>query len=174
MTRSSIRLLIEKSLSMPTAALLLLLVNIGALFFALTMQYGFGVSPCNLCLWARIPYASVAVLSFLTLIWTPYRRQTALLFGLCVLAYLIGMGIAIFHTGVEQHWWLGPTSCSAEILQGSSAEELRRALLQIEEPRCDEIPWTIFGFSLANLNIPASFALAVFAFAAAFRHARKK
>jgi disulfide bond formation protein DsbB len=174
MIRISVRSLIETSLSLPMALKLLLLANAGALLFALTMQFGFGVTPCNLCLWARIPYASVVVLSFFALIWTPYRRQTTVLLGLCVLAYLAGLSVAIIHTGVEQHWWEGPTGCSVETLQGSSLEELRQALLQMKAPRCDEIPWTIFGFSLANLNIPASLALALFVAGVMVKHIRKK
>jgi disulfide bond formation protein DsbB len=159
----ALRSLIEKSLALPMALKLLLLVNVGSILFALTLQYGFGVRPCYLCLWARVPYASVAVLSLIALLWKPYGRQTTALLALCVLAYLAGMGIGVFQTGVEQHWWQSVSGCAAQTLQGLSIEEMRQALLQTEEVPCDIIGWTFFGFSLANLNIPISFALALFA-----------
>jgi disulfide bond formation protein DsbB len=167
------RLLIEKCLSFPLAAKLLLLAGAGALLFALAMQFGLGIRPCILCLWERVPYGLTAALSLLALAEKLSRRQISLVLGLCATVYLASAGLAVFHTGVEQHWWRGTPSCAAQPLQGASIEEQRKALLQMEEPRCDEIPWAIFGLSMANLNIPASLALAFFAAAAAFRQLRK-
>jgi len=170
-----LRPLIEKCLSFPLAAKLLLFANVGALLFALTMEFGFGVRPCILCLLQRIPYASVAVLSALALVWKPYKRQTTLLLGLCAVVYVAGMGLAAFHTGVERHWWKGTTSCSAQpIKKGASVEEMREALLKMDEPRCDVISWSIFGLSMANFNVAGSLALALFVAAAAARHNRAR
>ncbi|MFA4994261.1 MAG: disulfide bond formation protein B [Bdellovibrionales bacterium] len=162
--------LIEKSLSMPMAARLLLLVNVGALLSAFVLQFGFDVKPCYLCLWARIPYASVAALSFLALVWKPYGRHTSALLGLCAVVYLAGMGIAIFQTGVEQHWWQSVSGCEGQDFKNLSPEEIRQALLRTEDVPCDIVSWSIFGFSLANMNIPLSFVLAFFAAMAAKRN----
>ncbi|MDR3423575.1 MAG: disulfide bond formation protein B [Alphaproteobacteria bacterium] len=165
--------LIGKILAWPLSARLLLAANIGYLLFALTMQFGFGDQPCILCLWQRIPYGAAAVFSALALVWKPQGRRTAALLGLCALVYLAGMGLGIFHTGVEQHWWLGTSGCTVQPLRGSSPEELRQSLLQTISPPCDKISWTIFGFSMANLNIAFSLALAFFAAAAAAKAARE-
>jgi len=145
---------------MPLFAKLLLLFNVGSLLFAWTMQYGFGILPCYLCIWERIPFASVAVLSLLMLLWKPYGKQTFALLGLCVLVYLGSAVLAFYHSGVEWLWWEGTQGCEALPLQGSSPEEIRQALLQAQEPRCDVVPWSIFGLSLANLNVLGSLALA--------------
>jgi disulfide bond formation protein DsbB len=167
--------LIEKSLSFPLAAKLLFLVSVGALLFALTMQFGFGVRPCILCIWARVPYGLAAVLAALALAsGKPSRKYASVFLGLCTFVFLAGMGIAIFHSGIERHWWLGTSGCTALPLEGTSPEELRKALLQQTEPRCDEIPWAILGLSLANLNIAASLALAFFAAVVTLRHSRSK
>ena len=152
--------LIDKTLTMPLFARLLLFLNIGALAFAFTMQFGFGVEPCILCLWQRVPYGLAAFLSLLALTWKPYHRQTTFLLALCVIAYLAGMGLAIFHTGVELHWWTGTAGCAVQPLNGTSPEELRQSLLQRVTPRCDQISWTLFGFSMTNYNIAMSLALA--------------
>jgi disulfide bond formation protein DsbB len=157
-----LRPFIEKITSLPLAAQLLLVGNFGALLFALTMQYVFGVLPCYLCIWERIPYASVAGISLLVLVWKPYGRHAFLLLGLCVLVYLGSAGLSFFHTGVERLWWEGTPGCVAQPLQGASLEEIRQNLLKVEEPRCDVIPWSIFGLSLANLNVLASLVLAFF------------
>jgi len=165
---------IEKCLSFPLVAKLLFFINIGALLFALLMEYGFDVRPCILCIWQRIPYAAAAALSLIALVWTPYRRQTILLLTLCSILYLTGAGIAAYHSGVERHWWEGTPSCAAEELKGASPEELRKALLAVEEPRCDEITWSILGLSLTNLNIIAFLGLTAFSALAAARQAQSK
>ena len=153
-------------LSLPLAARLLLAANVGSLLFALTMQYGFGVQPCILCLWQRVPYGVGAVAALGILLAKPYGRHSVVLLGLTAAAYLVGMGLAIFHTGVELHWWVGTSGCAVEPLHGSSPADLREALLKTVVPRCDQISWTILGFSMANLNIVLSLALAFFAGAA--------
>ncbi|MDD4617501.1 MAG: disulfide bond formation protein B [Alphaproteobacteria bacterium] len=166
--------LIEKVLAFPLAAKLLVLFNIGALLFALTMEYGFGARPCILCLWQRVPYASVAALSVLALLWKPYGRKTMGILSLCAFIYFAGSGVAFFHTGVERHWWKGTDSCeAAQDLKGLSAEEIRQALLAIEEPRCDVIPWTLFGLSMANYNVMALFGLSMGTALVAVRLRRK-
>ncbi len=160
--------LIEKTLSLPLAARILLSMNVGALLFAFTMQFGFEIHPCVLCLWQRVPYGTAAALSLWALLAKKSSRRSAVVaLGLCSAVYLAGMGLAVFHTGVEQHWWLGTSGCAVEPLHGSSPEDIRLALLQTAMPRCDEIPWTIFGLSMANLNVAASLMLAFFAAASA-------
>ena len=50
----------EKILSMLMAAQLLLAASLAALLFALVMQFGFGLEPCLLCLWQRVPFGVTA------------------------------------------------------------------------------------------------------------------
>jgi disulfide bond formation protein DsbB len=166
--------LVDKILSMPLVSVLLFVSGAGSLAFALTMQFGLGVLPCDLCVWQRYPYGIVGVLALLCLSWKPYRRQTVVLLALCALVYLVGTGFAIVHTGVERHWWASPLDCLAPKLQGETVEDLRKALLQTQDVPCDEIPWSIFGLSMANLNVGASLALAVFAAWAARRESDRQ
>jgi disulfide bond formation protein DsbB len=164
-----IRSCAEKSLTMPLAAQILLGSCLGALIFALIMQFGFGYQPCVLCMWQRGPYIGIALLSWLAWVLRPYGRQTAFLLVLCTACALAGMGLAIFHSGVELHWWLGTSGCAVTPLNGASPDDLRAALLHTVEARCDEISWSLFGLSMANYNIAASLALAFFSTAAAAR-----
>jgi disulfide bond formation protein DsbB len=159
--------LLKRSLTIPLAAKLLLVASLGSLIFALIMQLGFGVQPCILCLWQRTPYAVVALISFLVVVLRPSRRQTALMLFVCAFCFVVGLSLAIFHTGVELHWWLGTSGCSVQPLSGGSPEDLRLSLLQTVAPRCDQIAWTLFGLSMANYNIAFSLVLAFFATAAA-------
>ena len=137
-----------------------------ALAFAFIMQYGFDLHPCVLCLWQRLPFAIVMLLAGLAT-FPALRRYAPVLLALSGLTYLIGTGLAIFHTGVERHWWLGTSGCSITPLTGTSAEDLRTQLLHTAVARCDEIAWTFLSLSMANYNVIYSLALALFALLAA-------
>ena len=153
---------------MPRAAWALLAAAIAELGFALVMQYGFGYEPCVLCLWQRVPYGAAIAFAALASLppCHPYARQ---LLGLCGIVFLAGAGLALFHTGVERHWWLGTSGCAVVPLNASSVEDLRTKLLQMTVARCDEISWRFLGLSMANWNIPDSLLLAGFSFYAAKR-----
>jgi disulfide bond formation protein DsbB len=155
--------------TLPRAAQVLLAASLGALGFVLVMQYGFGLHPCVLCLWQRVPYGVTALLALAVLV---NRRHAVILLGLCAACYLAGMGVAFFHSGVELHWWLGTSSCGIQPLAAGDAEAMRQSLLQTITPRCDEIAWTFLGLSMANWNIALSFLLALFAAASAAKTAQ--
>jgi disulfide bond formation protein DsbB len=156
----------NKALTMPKSVLIVLAGAVVALAFALLMQYGFGLHPCVLCLWQRAPFGAVIVLAGLASL-AAMRRYASALLALSALAYLTGAGLAIFHTGVERHWWLGTSGCSITPLSGTSTEDLRTQLLHTVVARCDEIAWTFLGLSMANYNVIYSLALALFALLAA-------
>lgn len=142
---------------------LVLLACLGALGAAFTAQYGFGLRPCVLCLYQRVPYGLAAILAGLALL--PALGPTAKLrlLGLCVLLFLVNSGIAWFHVGVEEHWWAGLAGCTGGSPQANSIEDLQRMLAGPPPPRCDQIPWALFGISMAGYNVFASLALAAFA-----------
>ena len=161
--------LVEKTLSLPLVAKLLFVASVGSLIFALIMEYGFDFKPCILCLWQRVPYVVVTVLSLGTWLWRPYGWHSVILLSLCAAAFLAGMGLAVFHSGVELHWWVGTSGCAVEPLSGASPDDLREALLRTVAPRCDQIAWTFLGLSMTNYNVAFSLALAFFSAAAAAR-----
>jgi len=86
------------------------------------------------------------------------------------LIVLFGAGVAFYHTGVEQHWWLGPTTCTSQGVQGLTAQQLMDQILNAPLVRCDEIPWSLFGLSMAAWNGVVSLGLAGF-WVLAFRKA---
>lgn len=153
---------------MPQAARLVLFASALALAFALTMQLGLHFEPCILCLWQRAPFAIAILLSATALI-PGLRPQASALLNLCSLAFLIGAGLAVFHTGVEQHWWLGTSGCAITPLKGASAGDLRQQLLHTVVARCDQVNWTFLKLSMANWNVLYSLSLAAFSFTAARR-----
>ena len=132
----------------PSLTTALLLAGPAALLGgALAFQYIGGLPPCEMCMWQR--WALVATLALALLAWaTGHARAVQVLAALAVLG---GAGIAAFHAGVEQHWWQGFTACTAPLVSGTSAEMLSQILAQ-PLIRCDAIPWSLFGVSMAGWN----------------------
>ncbi|MFZ4110852.1 MAG: disulfide bond formation protein B, partial [Polymorphobacter sp.] len=75
--------------------------------------------------------------------------------ALAALVVLTGAGIAVFHVGVEQHWWQGITKCAATLSSGSNVDVMAQILAQ-PLVRCDAIPWSLFGISMAGWNAMVS------------------
>ena len=136
------------------APLLLALAAALALGAAYVAQYGFGLAPCELCLWQRYPYMAALPLGVLAALTAPGTGVRRALVALTGLAFVAGAGIAGFHVGVEQGLWEGLPGCSApEITKDMSVAELQRALeARSEVVPCDEPAWTFAGVSMAGYN----------------------
>ena len=133
----------------------------GALAVAFGAQYLGGLPPCDLCIWQRLPYGVAIVVGMAALLWFRSPRERAAMTWLTVLCFAAGVVVALYHVGVEQHWIAGPSSCSGPSALGAagSVEELRKLLAAAPVIRCDEIPWSLLGVSIAGWNAAASFAL---------------
>ncbi len=127
------------------------------LSFALVGQYGFNLHPCHLCVMQRWPFVVVIGLGVLGF---AVKRFSVAAVALSGLALFVNAGIALFHSGVERKWWAGLEGCSAPDMTGS-IEDLMARIEQAATARCDEIPWDLFGLSMANYNVLACAAMAV-------------
>jgi len=140
-------------------ALLLLAAAAGALGAALIAQFGFGLEPCHLCTLQRIPYAFAAIVAALAAIEADHRGR-AMLLGLCGATFATGAGLAVFHVGVEAHWW--ESACSGgEKLADSASGLLAKLSAGKAAPQCDSVPFALFGVSIAGMNLIASLILAL-------------
>ncbi len=148
-------------------SLLLALSAAGALATAFASQYWGGLNPCEMCWWQRYAYmtALLPLVPSALLVLDRSTRRLSLLAGAAV--FLVGSGLSLFHAGVEQKWWQGFTACTAPVSAGG-LEDLRAAILAAPAVRCDEIPWSLFGISIAGYSAIASLLLALFALKAAY------
>ena len=154
------------------APVLIVLASAGALAAAFAWQHVGGLAPCPLCIWQRWPYVATIVLGLAALGLARGRARQRLV-GLAGLVFLAGAGIALFHVGVEAHWWPGLAECSGTATLGAqSIDDLRRTLLDTPPVPCDAVPWSLFGISIAGYNLIASLALAAASLAAAVRSDR--
>ena len=152
--------------------MLLASISIFTLSFALISQYGFGLYPCEFCLYQRIPYAVVIVLAFFGIMATKMMgpQYGAFNITLCGIALLINCGLAFYHLGIEQQWWI--SGCSTPDFSGMSMDEISTALNNAPNVRCDEIAWQLFGISMAGYNIIICLFLGVYSLIAS--HTVKK
>jgi disulfide bond formation protein DsbB len=122
---------------------------------ALLSQYWGGLAPCELCLLQRWPWGVAIVTSFVA---TMVGSRAALPWVALLLGaiFSIGSALAFYHVGVEQHWFAGPAACTAAATTADTLEALKAQILRQQPIRCDEVPWSLWGVSLAGWNLLAS------------------
>ena len=122
---------------------------------ALLSEYWGGLAPCELCLMQRWPWAAAIVIS-LVVVLVGERAGLAWVALLLGLVFAIGVVLAFYHVGVEQHWFAGPSACTASGGGAMTLEDMKRQILGTAPVLCDRPAWTLFGVSLAGWNLLAS------------------
>jgi disulfide bond formation protein DsbB len=118
---------------------------------ALGFQYLGRLPPCEMCLWQRWPHLAAAVVGLLGggavaggMLGRGLARPLAILTALLVAA---SGAIALYHAGVEWHWWPGPSQCTGSAFRLSGTLDLNAPVVM-----CDRAAWRLFGLSLAGYN----------------------
>ena len=115
---------------------------------ALVSQYGFGLSPCEMCYWQRWPHQAAILLALLALLLRRNDRAMRLFTLIAAVAIAISGAIGIFHAGVEYGFWEGVTTCAT----GGGGPVSLDAIMNAPLIRCDTAQWTLAGISLAGFN----------------------
>ncbi len=123
---------------------------------ALIIQYGFGYAPCELCYWQRYPYYALIALTPAPLLaghgGNDARRLRDAFLLAAAIAFLTSGAIGIYHTGVEHHWWAGPSQCSGLDTLPADPDAALKALMAKPVVRCDQPALLILGLSMAAWN----------------------
>jgi len=127
---------------------LALLVPAALLAGAFAFEYIGGLPPCEMCWWQRWAHMAAlafALFSFAAASRLPDRgRSFVWLAGLAILASGL---VGAYHAGVEADIFEGVTQCSSTGGGRSLADIMATPLV-----RCDEVPWSLFGISMAGWN----------------------
>lgn len=145
---------------------------VGALALAYVAQYVYGLEPCLLCLYQRVPYA-VGGLTATVAVLSSARGLRVAAVAVAGLAFAAGAAIAVHHVGVERHWWASAAACGGLLAMPETPAQLLAELSRPPVQACDAPAWTLFGVSMAGYNIVASGALALFAFLGAWTMRKK-
>ncbi|MDP3371910.1 MAG: disulfide bond formation protein B [Candidatus Paracaedibacteraceae bacterium] len=137
-------------------AFFILNIALSALLFVLVAEYFWQIKPCILCMYQRYVMFSLVGVAFFG-----FLVNSRLFSWMYVLIISIGLSIAGYHVGVEQHWWKGPDACSAEApkvdVKASQADQIKTFREKLKQKsvavvRCDEVNWRIFGISATFLT----------------------
>ncbi len=131
---------------------------------ALVAQYGFGLHPCELCLYQRYPYAAIVALGLAGAMLVKSPRALWALVALCGLLLLADAGLAAYHAGVESGIFPGPSACSSTARPSETIEEMRLALMNAPLVPCNQPMLQVLGVSMAGWNAMAALLLAVATF----------
>jgi len=153
----------QRQAVMPPAALLV--ASLAMILGAYGFQYIGEMEPCEMCYWQRYAYYVAIPLLAVAVLVAADSTQGILaraFTGLAALALLTGAVIAAYHAGVEYKWWPGPESCSAGSFIADTAEAFLAAIKGRNIVMCDEVPWSLFGISMAGYNSIISLGLGLF------------
>ena len=130
---------------------------------AAVFEHGYGLAPCVMCLWQRWPHWLVAALGAAALTtgrpaWGAPLHRAGL--WLAAVALAAGAGVAFWHAGVELGLLPGPAACGGGVALDGDPAAVLDSLLASPPVRCDEVPWSFLGISMAGWNGLISLAMA--------------
>ena len=129
-----------------------------SLISAYIIEYVLGHEPCRLCVYQRFPYI-VSILLVLSILLIKKNVKIHLL--LLSLLSLLGAVLAFYHFGIEQGFFSESIVCESQNLQeGLTKQDILKQLKQ-NTISCKDVNFTLFGLSLASINIIVSFVLFV-------------
>lgn len=130
--------------------ILFLLLSFSSILSAFFVEYVLEYQPCPLCLYQRIPYYVMICLSLACFKFIKIRRIGIMILIISTIASII---LSAYHSGVERKIFTPLESCtkrqSSQIL---SAQDYLNFINQKEAVSCTEIPFKLFGLSMANFN----------------------
>tara|TARA_Y100000389_G_scaffold38141_1_gene32434 strand:+ start:5236 stop:5772 length:537 start_codon:yes stop_codon:yes gene_type:complete len=132
---------------------LIFILSFFPLLLVYVAQYVFGLEPCNLCSYQRIPFFAILFLALIPLVFLKSLKFKNYTIYLVILLFFVNMILALYHTGVEQKIFALPNSCSgANILNMSNINELTEIIMVKKAVKCDEPSFKFFGITFATLN----------------------
>jgi len=125
-----------------------------SLLIALYIEFYLGYQPCKLCIYQRIPYL-IAI--FITFLGISYSKNLIWLYTLLIV-FLSSFLLSGYHVGIEQEIFKEFSGCTGNSLDIIDKNQLLK-LLNSEVKSCKNVDFTIFGLSLASINLLLSFTI---------------
>ena len=123
---------------------------------ALYIEYVLGIKPCILCIYQRIPYAIALLISVCAF----FINNKKILLVILALTFIVSALISGYHVSIEKGFIEPIFSCTGDNINSLEKEEILKSLNNIQ-PNCKDIDFSLFGISLATLNLINSFVLTV-------------
>ena len=133
---------------------IIFIISLFSLLIALYIEFYLGYEPCKLCIYQRIPYL-IAI--FITFLGISYSKNLIWLYTLLIV-FLSSFLLSGYHFGIEQEIFKEFSGCTGNSVDIIDKNELLK-LLNSEVKSCKNVDFTIFGLSLASINLLLSFAI---------------
>ena len=121
-----------------------------ALASALIAEFYFNLAPCEMCLKQREPYY-IIILGFIFIAILGWQERVWFYLGVQLIS-IYGLFYSIWHVGIENKLLLGPAGCSSGLNLTDNTLSLKEQILSKPVINCEDIAWSIFGFSAATIN----------------------
>ena len=123
---------------------------------ALYIEYVLGIKPCILCIYQRIPYAIALLISVCAF----FINNKKILLVILALTFIVSALISGYHVSIEKGFIEPIFSCTSDNINALEKAEILKSLNNIQ-PNCKDVDFSLFGISLATLNLINSFVLTV-------------
>ena len=139
----------------------ILFICIFVLISAYFVEYILGYKPCNLCLIERLPYFFSTIIIFFSLIINRFEKFFLIFLGLI---FASGTILSFYHFGIEQGFFKESLVCvSNNEINILNKKDLLNEF-QKTTVSCKDVEFTLFGLSLATINVIISLILSVITF----------
>jgi len=144
--------------SLKEFATFFILASFFPLALAYFVEYVLHHQPCILCLYQRIPYFLIFILSICFFFFSDKFTCSAAFMITTLL--IISAALAFYHIGIEQGFFEETAACRhSNKITPLSLEELKEQIMHTKAKSCKEIDIKILGFSMAQVNLIYSIAL---------------
>ena len=144
-------------LSRKNLYLVILGYSVFAIIYALYIEHYLNYQPCKLCLYQRVPFILAIFVSFVGLNF-PKKDEVLILL---ITTFAVGMIISGYHFGIENNIFEEFKGCRNNSLNIIAKADLLKSLNQTL-PSCKDVSFTLFGISLAGLNILSSLLILIY------------
>ncbi|MFK8040219.1 MAG: disulfide bond formation protein B [Rickettsiaceae bacterium] len=133
-----------------------------AMTFAYYVQYVMVLEPCTLCVYQRIPYIIILILSIIGLMFST-KRYCILILILIMLASSVL--VAGYHSAIENHWIEATERCQSNFQQFSNTKSLAKNLANFHQQNivdCSKPALVILWLSMTEWNFIMNLTVLVF------------
>ena len=103
-----------------------------------------------MCLKQREPYY-VIFAGFILVIVLKWQNKIWFYVGVQIVS-IYGLFYSLWHVGIENKIFTGPSSCSGGLNTASNTSSLKEQIISKAVINCEEVAWSIFGLSAATMN----------------------
>ena len=136
--------------------LILFVLSSIAILSALIAEHIYNLLPCKMCLNQRYPYyfiiGTFIIYFFLRHFISIKKLYNIGIYILSEFALIYGLFYSVWHVGIEQKIFKGPSSCANTVDENLTLEEIKNKILNQDIVSCTDINWSILGFSAATIN----------------------